>query len=114
MTLLELGFYCGGFSAGTFVGGWLEEHLLNSFSLVEVIMADEPSALSAIEALRASGVGATVINGMGLNGPKLVVKIFCRQHDIITMQKFFAGYDHSFVTVSDVKRCIGGWFSKNI
>jgi len=114
MTFPELAFYCGGFATGTYVGAWLEGHLLSSFSLVEVIMGDNPSAKSAIDALRASGVGATVISGMGLNGPKLVVKIFCRRHDIVTVQKFFADHDHSFVTVSDVKYCIGGWFPKNI
>jgi len=104
----ELVFYCGGFATGNYVGAWLEEKLLNSFMLMEVIMDDEPAARSAIDALRATGVGATVINGTGLNGPKLVVEIFCRRHDIATVQKFFA--DRSFVTISDVKRCTGGWF----
>ena len=108
----ELIFYCGGFATGNYLGVWLEEYLMNSFVLVEVIMDDVPSALSEIDALRATGVGATVIKGMGLNGPKLVVKIFCRRHDIAAMQKFFAG--HGFVTIADIKRCTGGWFPKSI
>ena len=112
LTILELVFYCGGFAAGNYIGAWLEEYLLNTYVLVEVIMDDEPGARTVIDAFRASGVGATVINGMGLSGPKLVVKIFCRRHDVITVQNFFGG--QSFVTISDVKRCIGGWFPKNI
>ena len=112
LSFAELVFYCGGFATGNYIGAWLEEYLLNSFVLVEVIIDDGLSAMSAIDALRATGVGATVIKGMGRDGPKLVVKIFCRRHDVTAVQKFFA--DHSFVTVSDVRRCIGGWFPKNI
>jgi len=112
LTFPELISYCGGFATGNYVGAWLEEYLLNSFVMVEVIMDDNPSSISEIDALRATGIGATVIKGMGLNGPKLVVEIFCRRHDVTAVHNFFTG--HSFVTVSDVKRCIGGWFPKNI
>ena len=114
LSVPELIFYCGGFATGNYVGAWLEERLLNSFTLIEVILDDDPAARVAIDELRASGMGATVVNGMGLNGPKLVVKIFCRRHDILRVQKFFADNEHSFVTVSDVKRCTGGWFPKHI
>ena len=107
----ELLFYCGGFATGNYVGVWLEEKLLNTFALVEAIMDDDASAKSVIDKLRATGVGATVINGEGLSGPKLVVEIFCRRHDIATVQSFFT--DGSFVTISDVRRCTGGWFLKS-
>ena len=110
LALPELVFYCGGFAVGNYVGAWLEEKLLNTFALVEVIMDDDPSNKSAVDALRATGVGATVINGEGLSGPKLVVKVFCRRHDIVNVQKFFA--ERCFVTISDVSLCTGGWFSK--
>jgi len=112
LTFPELIFYCGGFAAGNYLGAWLEEYLLNTFVLVEVIMDDDPAAESAIEELRTTGVGATVIKGTGRDGPKLVAKIFCRRHDVAAVQRFFAG--SSFVTISDVRRCIGGWFPKNI
>ena len=110
LTFPELIFYCGGFATGNYIGAWLEEYILNSYVLVEVIMDDDLSAHSAIETLRATGVGATVINGMGRSGPKLVVEAFCRRHDITTVQKIFA--DRSFVTIMDVKRCTGGWFPR--
>ena len=108
MTFPELVFYCGGFATGNYIGSWLEEYLLNSFVLVEAIMDDDPSAASTIDELRSTGLGATVIKGMGLNGPKLVVEVFCRRHDIATVQNFFA--NRSFVTITDVRRCTGGWF----
>ena len=111
LSFVELVFYCGGFATGNYIGAWLEEYLLNSFVMVEVIMDDDPQAKAAIDALRAAGMGATVINGMGLNGPKLVAEIFCRRHDAATVQKFFAG--RSFVTITDVKRCTGGWFPRS-
>ena len=114
MTTPELLSYCVGYSTGTYVGGWLEEYLLSSFSRVGVIVADDPSVRSAIDALRDRGIGATVVNGTGLSGPKLVIKILCRRRDIITVQKLFAGHANSFVTISDVKSRAGGWFSKKI
>ena len=112
LTFPELIFYCGGFATGNYMGAWLEEYLLNSFVLIEAIMDDIPSVHSAIETLRGTGVAATVISGMGRDGPKLVAKVYCRRHDVVTVQKFFT--DRSFVTVSDVKRCTGGWFPKHL
>ena len=111
LSSLELVSYCGGFAVGNYIGAWLEERLLNSFTLVEVIMNDDADARTAIDELRATGMGATVVRGMGLNGPKLVIKIFCHRHDIVALQKFFSDRSvGSFVSISDVKRCTGGWF----
>jgi uncharacterized protein YebE (UPF0316 family) len=112
LTFPELVFYCGGFATGNYVGAWLEEHLLNSFTLVEAIMDDNDEAQAAIGEVRARGMGATVIRGMGRSGPKLVLEIFCRRHDIGAVQDLLAG--RSFVTISDVKRCTGGWFPKRL
>jgi uncharacterized protein YebE (UPF0316 family) len=85
---------------------------LNSFILVEVILDDNEGARSSIAEVRRIGLGATVINGMGRNGPKLVVEIFCHRHDVMAVQKMFD--DQGFVTISDVKRCTGGWFPKRL
>lgn len=65
LTVWELLFYCGGFATGNYVGSWLEEKLMNTFILIEVILEDGPSAQAAIEAVRGRGLGATVIRGMG-------------------------------------------------
>lgn len=37
LSVWELLFYCGGFATGNYVGSWLEEKLMNTFTLVEVI-----------------------------------------------------------------------------
>lgn len=108
LTMPELVFYCGGFATGNYVGSWLEERLINTFILIEVILDDDETARLSIDAVRCMGLGATVLNGMGRSGPKLVVEIFCRRNDIRTVQELFA--DKGFVTISDVKRCSGGWF----
>ena len=112
LSVWELLFYCGGFATGNYVGSWLEEKLMNTFTLVEVILEDGPSAQAAIEAVRGRGLGATVIRGMGRSGPRLIVEIFCRRHDVQAVQALFA--HDGFVTVSDVKRCTGGWFPKRL
>ncbi|MDR1731655.1 MAG: DUF5698 domain-containing protein [Synergistaceae bacterium] len=110
LSAVQLIFYCGGFATGNLVGSWLEERLLNTFILVEAILDDNEDALVDIDAVRAMGLGATVIHGNGLSGPKLVIRIFCRRHDVRAVQEIFG--DQGFVTVSDVKRCTGGWFPK--
>ena len=112
LSFVELIFYCGGFAAGNYVGAWLEERLLNTFILVEVFLNDDEKAQSSIDGLRELGVGATVLRGMGRDGPRLVVEIFCRRHDVGQVQKLFV--DRGFVTISDVKRCSGGWFPKRL
>jgi uncharacterized protein YebE (UPF0316 family) len=112
LTYVELMFYCGGFATGNYIGSRMEELLLNSFILVEVILDDNEEAWSSIAEVRRIGLGATVIKGMGRNGPKLVTEIFCRRHDVMTVQKMFN--DQGFVTVSDVKLCMGGWFPKRL
>jgi uncharacterized protein YebE (UPF0316 family) len=112
LSFVGLLFYCGGFSAGNYVGSWLEEHLMNTFILVEVVMDDNADARLSVDAVRDMGLGATVIGGMGRNGPKLVVKIFCRRSDVGKVQELFM--NHGFVTISDVKRCSGGWFPKRL
>lgn len=104
LTVWELLFYCGGFATGNYVGSWLEEKLMNTFILIEVILEDGPSAQAAIEAVRG--------RGLGRNGPRLIVEIFCRRHDVQAVQALFA--HDGFVTVSDVKRCTGGWFPKRL
>ena len=105
-------FYCAGFATGNYVGSWLEEKLMNTFVLVEVILEDGPSAWKAIEAVRNRGLGATVIQGMGRSGPRLIAEIFCRRHDLRAVQALFI--NDGFVTISDVKRCTGGWFPKRL
>lgn len=112
LSFVELLFYCGGFAAGNYVGSWLEEKLMNTFILIEVIMEDGERARQAIEAVRNRGLGATVLQGMGRGGPRLLVEIFCRRHDVQAVQALFA--DEGFVTISDVKRCSGGWFPKRL
>ena len=108
LTFIQLVFYCGGFATGNYIGAWLEERLLNSYVLVEIILDDSENARGSVEKLRGRGLGATIVNGMGRNGPKLVVEVFCRRHDVTAIQKL---YDHEgFVTISDVRRCMGGWF----
>ena len=112
LSVLELLFYCGGFATGNYVGSWLEEKLMNTFILVEVILEDGPAAQEAIEAVRSRGLGATVIQGEGRSGPRLIVEIFCRRHDVQAVQALFA--NDGFITISDVKRCTGGWFPKQL
>ncbi|GHS86028.1 UPF0316 protein [Synergistales bacterium] len=112
LSFVQIVFYCGGFATGNYLGAWIEERLLNTFVLVEIILDDNESARASIDRMRGMGLGATVINGEGRNGPKLVVEIFCHRHDVKTVQKL---YEHEgFVTISDVKRCTGGWFPRRL
>jgi uncharacterized protein YebE (UPF0316 family) len=112
LTYAELLFYCGGFATGNYIGSWMEERLLNSFILVKAILDDSEEGRASIAEARRVGLGATVIDGMGRDGPKLVVEVFCHRHDVVPVQKMFE--NHGFVTISDVKGCRGGWFPKRL
>ncbi len=112
LSTAELIFYCGGFSAGNYVGSWLEERFMNSLAMVEAILEDSEAAQSAINSVRRLGLGATVLEGKGLGGVRLVVKVVCNRHCVKQVQDIFS--DNGFVTVTDIRRSSGGWLPKRV
>lgn len=104
----ELLAYCGGFASGNYVGSWLEEKLMNTFILIEVILEENERSAELIAEAREQGLGATVLRCEGRKGPRLLVKVFCRRHDVRSVQSLFG--EAGFISLSDVRRCTGGHF----
>ncbi len=63
--------YCGGFSAGNYVGVWLEGKLAIGKVVVQTVTAQDPTALVA--RLREQGFGVTTVAGQGAQGPVHVI-----------------------------------------
>jgi len=108
LTLPQLLAYAGGYAAGNWVGVLLEEKLMNSFVMLEIIAERSYLTQDIVQTLRDEGFGATLINGKGKNGIRHIIKVVCRRKDIPRISSLIG--DRSCVFLSDVKGCWGGQF----
>ena len=108
LTLPQLLAYAAGYASGNYVGAMLEEKLMNSFVMLDIISEWKDETFRLIDTLRQEGFGATVLDGMGKNGMRLVIKVVCRRNDIPRLSAVI-GKDKC-VFVSDVRSCWGGRF----
>ena len=108
LALPQLLAYAGGYAAGNWVGAILEEKLMNSLVMLEIIAERGYSTHHIVDSLREEGFGATVLNGKGRNGIRQIIKVVCRRKDIPRISSLIG--DTSCVFLSDVKGCWGGQF----
>lgn len=100
--------YAAGYAAGNFFGAVLEEKLLNSYVMLEIIAERKGSGMDLANVLRDQGFGATVLNGKGKNGIRQIIKVVCRRSDMNRLSEIIG--ENSCVFMSDVKSCWGGQF----
>ncbi|MBO8153733.1 DUF5698 domain-containing protein [Thermovirga sp.] len=100
--------YAAGYAAGNFLGVTLEEKFLNSFVLIEIIIADTEEASQLITKLRSEGFGTTVLYGSGKEGRRIILKVLCRRDEIQHLYSITG--NSGVVFVSDVKGVWGGHF----
>ncbi len=101
--------YSGGFSAGTFVGSWLEEKLAIGSSSVNVITRGLRYDL--VELLRDKGFGVSTINCQGRDSENLMLLIEVDRKKTKTVRDIINNTaPDSFVTISDTKQIINGYF----
>lgn len=108
MSWIQLIFYCGGFSMGTYVGSLLEERLMNAYVLLDLIMEQNDATKAMIDRIRSDGYGATVLHGRGRDGIRYVVKVICRRSDIPVITSHVE--NRAFICISEVKGITGGFF----
>ncbi len=110
LTIPELLAYCGGFATGNIVGSFLENKLMDSYIIAEIIAEQNERSEELITQLRAAGLGTTVIHGEGRSGPRLVIKVICsRKHT--DKVKEISDTHGGFLYFSDVKAVSGGYFT---
>ncbi|MFZ5802243.1 MAG: DUF2179 domain-containing protein [Candidatus Omnitrophota bacterium] len=100
--------YAGGFATGTLVGMQIVEWLAIGYVNIRAISPQNGAAILA--AVRGSGFGATLLKAEGRSGSVGLVQVVVMRRFMKEVLRIIAGADpHSFVTVEDIPRVIGGY-----
>jgi uncharacterized protein YebE (UPF0316 family) len=100
--------YALGFSAGNYVGSYLEEKMAMGFLTVNVVSKDYADEL--VKKLRELGYGVTVVNGMGRYRLRKLLYITLRRKDLPNLMGHIEKEDkEAFVTVMDTRAIKGGF-----
>ncbi len=97
--------YAGGFAAGNSVGLYLERRLAVGNQVIRIITTG--SAVGLASALRNAGVGVTVVDGEGSEGPVKILFSLVRRRDVKSMLALVRGQDPSaFYSIADVRQAV--------
>lgn len=108
---LNLLMYALGFATGNFVGSFVEEKIAMGNISAQVIPKNKCSEL--LETLRSQGFGVTVIEGLGLKGPRKILNISLKRRDLPRLLDCIEKIDpEAFVTVTDARATRGGYFRR--
>jgi uncharacterized protein YebE (UPF0316 family) len=102
--------WAAGFSAGTYLGMYIEERLAIGTQIIRIITAED--ILPLTEALKRHNQGITIVDGHGAKGPvKLIFTIVKRSNkaEVLEMIRIFT--PNSFYTIEDVKGSQRGVFT---
>jgi len=100
--------YALGYTAGTWLGMWIENRL--AFGSVEVHTISLTKSTELAESIRAAGYGVTQFQGFGESGPVCIVgTIVERKHMDILLKRIHEIDPAAFITVDDTRRVIGGY-----
>jgi uncharacterized protein YebE (UPF0316 family) len=106
--LLNMAAYCGGFSAGGYVGQVIEAKFISSFVSVNIITQGKGHDIA--EALREKGYGVTEIQGQGAGGVVTVLRSVMSRQQLGKALKAVNEVDiKSFVTVEEARAIHRGW-----
>ena len=104
--------WAAGFSAGTYLGMYIEERLAMGTQIIRIITADDIMPL--IDALKKRNQVVTIVDGHGAVGPvKLIFTIVKRtdKGQVIELIHLYA--PNAFYSIEDVKGSEHGVFSDN-
>jgi uncharacterized protein YebE (UPF0316 family) len=104
--------WAGGFSAGTYLGMYIEERLAIGTQIVRIITNEPITELT--EALKNTHQGVTVVDGQGAMGPvKLLFTIVKRANKKSVLDLIQKHTPKAFYTIEDIKSFEHGVFSEN-
>lgn len=102
--------YCLGFSAGTLVGMWLDEHFIVGFANVRII--SRYKAQGIVEAIRAAGYGATLEWATGRTGSVGLVLATVNRREVDKVCMIADGVDNqAFITVEEARTVRRGYMN---
>ena len=100
--------YALGYSAGTWLGMWLESRL--AFGSVEVHAISLTSSNEIAEAIRAAGYGVTQFQGYGQSGPVCITGTIVERKHLEDLLKRIRAVDlGAFITVDETRQVVGGY-----
>lgn len=95
-------FYAGGFSAGTYVGMYLEEKL--AIGKVGVRIITRKGAEKLIESIRDNGFGITYLEAQGRQEPVHVIFSTCSRKNLNKLLELVHNYNpKAFYTIEDIR-----------
>lgn len=100
--------YALGYSAGTWLGMWIESRL--AFGSVEVHTISLTKSDEVADAIRAFGYGVTQFQAFGQSGPVCIVGTIAERKHLDGLLNRIREVDPSaFVTVDETKQVLGGY-----
>ena len=105
--------YAAGFATGTFVGGQIARRIISGNVTVQVVTSHRDDAL--LHAIRDAGYAITVLNAneSEFSESKYLIIATVDKKQLKAFEEIVKGRDeHAFITVSDTKSYVGGYFGK--
>ncbi len=97
--------YAGGFAAGNSLGLFLERKLAVGHQVLRIITTNGGGDLA--QRLRSAGVGVTVVDGEGSEGPVKILFSLVRRRDVKPMLNLVREQDPTaFYSVADVRQAV--------
>lgn len=94
--------YALGFSAGTFVGIWVEEKMALGMVIIRIITKKDASKL--VEHLRSIGYGVTSFDGQGATGPVKLIYMTIERKDIDNIIEIIKEFNpKAFFSIEEVR-----------
>ncbi len=103
--------YALGFSAGNYVGSWVEEKVAVGFVNVQVIF--KQVCVDFEDDLREMGYGVTAVDCFGKEGPHRILYILMKRRDLPAfLTEIREMSDEAFISIMDTRKIMGGYFSQ--
>ena len=104
--------WAAGFSAGTYLGMYIDERLAIGTQIIRIITAEDIIPLT--DALKKRNQGITIVDGHGAVGPvKLIFTIVKRTNKAQVIELIHAHTPDAFYSIEDVKGSEHGVFADN-
>jgi len=107
--VLNLGAYCFGAAAGSYLGQWLEARFVVSYSTVTIIARNEEGK-EIVKALREANYGVTTTKGEGRDGEVDIIRSSSVNRDIPGLIRIVRSISETaFVDVEAARTLSRGW-----
>lgn len=105
--------FAGGFSAGTYVGMWVEEKLALGMQIIRLITSLDCTDL--VTNLQKTNIGATIMDARGTKGEVKIIFIVIERKNIYTVIQHINTHDpKAFYSIEDVRIANQGVFRSKI